>query len=161
MRPGLSILTFDKARAETLDSYEITKKSPPPLRLSASMCAELKVPGRCHQINVSVYLNLEQHSLWPSFTILIPWNHANIALRWLLWPVSTPTPSSPTVLWEPRWVGCTFRLWPDATCLCKAGDWFHMAARSSSWRHLLTLSIQANFPQSAVSVLLAEKGLAL
>lgn len=65
MRTGLSILTFDKARAEPLDSYEITKKSPPPPRLSASMCAELKVPGWCHQTSLSVYHNLEQHSFGP------------------------------------------------------------------------------------------------
>lgn len=36
-----------------------------------------------------------------------------------------------------------------------------MAAPSGSWGHLLALNTQANFPQSGVSVLLAEKGLAL
>lgn len=34
-------------------------------------------------------------------------------------------------------------------------------APAGSWGHLLTLSTQANFPQSGLSVLLAETGLAL
>lgn len=79
MSTSLGILICDKTLRESLDCYEIMRKSLLPPNLSAPMCIGLKVLRWCW---TRMYPNSEVHFLWPHFTTFISLNHTNFALRW-------------------------------------------------------------------------------
>ena len=85
--PGLSILISEKVLAEPLDTMRTqgSHLHPRPWCLHVFRVESARVMPRA---SLSVCYNLEKHSLWPSVTILSPLNQANVALGWLLLPVS-------------------------------------------------------------------------